>query len=508
MTDNASENNKRIAKNTLFLYIRMIFVMAIQLFTSRVILNTLGVTDYGIYNVVGGVVTMLGFLNGTMSAATQRYMTFELGRKNSPRLQTIFSTAIQVHAIISLIIILLGETIGLWFLNNKMQIPINRENAAFWVYQCSIVTSIVMIMSVPYNAVIIAHEKMSAFAYISIIEVTLKLLIVYLLIWASFDKLILYAFLTLFVQLFIRLCYTYYCNKHFEESKYRHKTDKNLLKEMTQFAGWNVAPNIVAVLNNQGLNILLNLFFGPVVNAARGIAIQVQTAMNQLCTNFQMAINPQIIKSYASENYNITHQLMYRSARFSFYLLLIMVLPMMLETNYILTLWLKVVPENTVIFLRIMMGCILLWTFSNPMSTLAQASGKIKIINIAHSFIVILALPFSWIALKIGAPAYWAFIFVFLFEIISVIVRMNILSKLNLFSIKAYIKEVYVRAFFVITTSSILPTFLCHIISPGLIRMILTTLVSVLCITISCYFLGITKEERLFITNKIMNLLK
>ena len=248
-----SQNNKRIAKNTLLLYVRMLFMMAVSLYTSRVVLNTLGVEDYGIYNVVGGVVAMFGFINSSMASATQRYITFALGKGNMDGLQKVFSTALQIHALISAIIVVLGETVGLWFMYTQMQIPAERMDAAFWVLQCSIVSTVVMIVSVPYNADIIAHEKMSAFAYISILEAVLKLAVAYLLIAFSADKLVLYAFLILAVQLLIRFCYSLYCNKHFEESRYRQVWDKALFKEMTGFAGWSMFGNLSAVLFGQGL---------------------------------------------------------------------------------------------------------------------------------------------------------------------------------------------------------------------------------------------------------------
>lgn len=316
-----SANSKRIAKNTLLLYFRMLFMMAVSLFTSRVILNTLGVEDYGINNVVGGIVAMFGFINSSMTSATQRYITFALGKGEKERLKTVFSTSLQIHSLIALLIVLLGETIGMWFLYNKMQIPSDRMEAAFWVLQCSIVSTVVMIISVPYNAAIIAHEKMSAFAYISVLEVVLKLLIVYILVVFSVDKLILYAFLFLGIQIFIRFCYSIYCNRHFKETKYRHVWDKALFKEMTGFAAWSLFGNLSAVLFTQGLNMLLNVFFGPAVNAARGVAVQVQHAIQQFVGNFQMALNPQITKNYAKGEMQEMYNLMYRSARFSFYLL-------------------------------------------------------------------------------------------------------------------------------------------------------------------------------------------
>ena len=311
-----SENNKRIAKNTLMLYIRMLFTMGVSLFTSRVILQALGVEDYGVYSVVGGIITMFSFINGGMVSATQRYLTFEIGKGNLLQLKKVFSTSLQIHALIALIVVILGETVGLWFLYEKMVIPADRMTAAFWVYQCSIVASVVSIMSVPYNADIIAHEKMSAFAYISILDVVLKLAIVYILYISRWDKLITYAVLILSIQVAIRYVYTRYCNKHFEETHYHHQLDKSLFKEMFAFAGWSFWGNLAHVLYTQGINMMLNIFFGPVVNAARGIAVQVQTAVQGFVGNFQMALNPQITKNYATGNLAQMHSLMFRSARF------------------------------------------------------------------------------------------------------------------------------------------------------------------------------------------------
>lgn len=289
---NATENNKRIAKNTLLLYFRMLFTMAVSLYTSRVVLNTLGVEDFGIYNVVGGVVAMFGFLNSAMSSSTQRYITFELGKNDFEQLKKVFNTSVSIHAFISVVILILAETIGLWFLYNKMTIPIERMDAALWVYQGAIASTIVLIMSVPYNATIIAHEKMSAFAYISVLEVVLKLLIVYLLLIGDFDKLKLYAVLMFSIQLIIRLIYGRYCKKHFSETKFQWTKDWKLFKEMLGFAGWNLWGNCAGIAFTQGVNILLNMFFGPAVNAARGIAVQVQNAVNQFSFNFQTALNP------------------------------------------------------------------------------------------------------------------------------------------------------------------------------------------------------------------------
>ena len=268
-----SENNKRIAKNTLMLYVRMLFSMVVSLYTSRVVLQTLGVEDYGIFNVVGGIITMFTFINNSMASSTQRYLNYELARGDEQKLRSVFSTALQIHCLIALLIILLGETVGLWFLMEKLVIPESRMTAAMWVYQCSVLTCAVGLISVPYNAVIIAHERMSAFAYISILEVSLKLVIVFLLVISPIDRLITYALLFLAVQLLIRFIYTKYCHKHFEESHLDMKVDKPLLKEMSSFAGWSFFGNLAAILYTQGLNMMLNIFFGPIVNAARGIAV-------------------------------------------------------------------------------------------------------------------------------------------------------------------------------------------------------------------------------------------
>ena len=371
-------NSKRIAKNTLFLYARMLLTMAVSLYTSRVILQVLGIEDFGVYNVVGGIVSMFAFINGGMVSATQRYITYEIGTGDLTKLKRVFSTSLQIHAIISLLIILLGETVGLWFLIDKMVIPPSRATAAMWVYQCSVFACVVNIMSIPYNADIVAHEKMSAFAYISIIEVVLKLLIVYLLILLPYDKLIVYAILILLVQVFIRLIYTRYCRRRFEESAYNHSFNSTLFKEMASFAGWSFWGNLSSVLYTQGLNIMLNLFFGPVVNAARGIAVQVQSAVQQFVTNCQMALNPQITKSYAAGEIKQMHILMFRSARFSFALLFFVTLPLLLETNFILTKWLKYVPDNAVIFTRLMICISLIFTTANPCAIANQATGNVK----------------------------------------------------------------------------------------------------------------------------------
>lgn len=481
----------------------MLFMMAISLYTSRVVLNTLGVEDYGIYNVVGGVVAMFGFINSSMSSATQRYITFALGKGDFENLQKVFSTALQIHVLISVLIIILGETVGLWFMYEKMQIPADRMDAAFWVLQCSIVSTVIMILSVPYNADIIAHEKMSAFAYISIVEAILKLVIVYMLLISPFDKLIFYAFLILIVQILIRFCYSLYCNKHFKESKYRRTWDKHLFKEMTGFAGWSMFGNLSAVLFGQGLNMLLNVFFGPVVNAARAVAVQVQNAIQQFVGNFQMALNPQITKTYARGELNEMHKLMFRSARFSFYLLFLLSLPVLFETNFILTIWLKIVPENTVIFLRIMICTSLIYTLANPMIIANQATGKVKKYQAVCGSILLMILPISYVCLKLGLPAYSVFIVHFCMESVAQLARMIILRPLIGIRLHAYFKYVYSRVFIVAVSSVIAPFLVYKNLNDTILRFFIVCIVCVLSVSVIVYIIGLSNNERAFVREKI-----
>ena len=502
------DNNKRIAKNTLLLYFRMLFMMAVSLFTSRVILNTLGVEDYGIYNVVGGVVAMFGFINGSMSSATQRYITFALGKGDEKRLQTVFSTTLQIHAMIAAIIVMLGETIGLWFLYNKMQIPADRMGAAFWVLQCSIVSTVVMIVSVPYNADIIAHEKMSAFAYISVLEVVLKLAIVYMLVVFSVDKLILYAFLILAIQVLIRFCYSIYCNRHFKETKYRHVWDKQLFKEMTGFAGWSLFGNLSAVIFTQGLNMLLNVFFGPVVNAARAVAVQVQSAIQQFVGNFQMALNPQITKTYAQGKMEEMHTLMFRSARFSFLMLFFISLPVLLETEFLLTLWLKTVPSKAVIFTQIMICISLIYTIANPCVIANQATGKVKVYQMVVGGILLTILPISYIVLKLGAPAYSVFIVHFCVESVAQFSRMYMLRKLINLPIRQYLLRIYLPIMATVAVSIILPVMIHMQLENGWLRFIAVGCTSVVSVGLSAFFIGFTEYERQFFIDKGLRILK
>ena len=507
MSDTSSAN-KRIAKNTLVLYVRMLFTMGISLFTSRVILQTLGVEDYGISSVVGGVISMFTFINAAMVSSTQRYLNFELVRGDANQLRSVFSTSLQIHALIALAIIVLSETVGLWFLNEKLVIPEARMTAAMWVYQCSILSCAVSIMSTPYNAVIVAHEKMSAFAYISILDVSLKLLVVYLLVVLPFDKLIILSILTLLVQLFIRYIYTLYCHRHFPESYFQFRFNKTLFKEMFGFAGWSFWGNLAAILYTQGLNMMLNIFFGPIVNAARGIAVQVQSAVQQFVGGFQTALNPQITKNYASNNLSQMHSLMFRSARFSFLLLFFLSLPVLMETNFILTLWLKTVPDDAVIFTQIMICISLIYTTANPCVIANQATGKVKIYQMVVGGILLLILPISYIVLKLGAPAYSVFIVHFCIESVAQFSRMYMLRKLIHLPLWQYMKNIYIPIVSTVAIAIILPLVVRLQFAEGWLRFLAVGFTCVLSVGASSYFIGFTKQERVFFLDKSLRLLR
>ena len=504
MTNQITENNKRIAKNTLLLYVRMLFTMAVSLFTSRVILNTLGVEDYGINNVVGGIVTMFSVLSGSLSASISRFITFELGKGNLERLKTVFSTGVNIQLGMSLLVVILAEAVGIWFLNTKMNIPVERLNAANWVFQCAILTFVLNLLSVPYNAAIIAHEKMSAFAYISVVEVTLKLIIVYMLIISPFDRLKTYAVLLLLVAAIIRFIYGYYCKRHFEECTYHFILDKPVLKEMTGFAGWNFLGNGAYMLNTQGVNILMNLYFGVAVNAARGVATQVDAALKQFVNNFTTAVNPQITKSYAQGDLDYMHKLVCRSAKFSAFLMMFFAVPIILETNTILTIWLKTVPDYAVIFLQwIIISSFMDTVLANSLVTSMFATGKIKRYQIIVTTVGCLVFPLSWIAFKLGFEPQVGYILYFIIYTILLFVRLYLLKDMAKLPVMMYIREVLYKLAPVIVVGFAIPGILILTMDAGWLRLILVCLLSVLVTAASEYFIGLSNKEKDFVAEKI-----
>ncbi|WP_321290633.1 oligosaccharide flippase family protein [uncultured Sunxiuqinia sp.] len=502
----SSDNNKRIAKNTLLLYFRMFLTMGISLYTSRIVLNTLGIEDFGIYNVVGGIVMMFSFLNTSMASATQRFLSFELGRNDLKELKRVFAMSLNIHATIAVVIFIVAETAGLWFLNNRMSIPLNRLLAANWVYQFSIFAFVVTIMSVPYNALIISHERMNIFAMVSIAEVTLKLIIVIVLQRLNADKLKLYAILVFFVALFIRLIYGIYCRRNLKGSKYYFFWDKQLYKRLISYAGWNLWGNAAAVTYSQGVNILLNLFFGPSINAARGIAFQVKNAVNGFVSNFQMALNPQIVKSYAEKDLLYMHQLIFQGARYSFFLLFILSLPVIIEADTILLLWLKIVPDYTVLFCRLILINALIDSISGPLMTAAQASGKIKVYQGVVGGLLLLILPMSYTFLAWGYPPQITLIISISVSIIALGARLLIISPLVKLSIRSFFKQI-TRILIVVFSSVILPILLKYSIEDMFLRLLVVCVASTVSVLSAIYFLGLRKEEVAFVRERFIDVL-
>lgn len=508
MSQDNSSNNKRIAKNTLLLYVRMLFIMAVQLYTSRVVLNTLGIIDYGIYNVVGGIVTMFAFLNGAMVTSTQRYITFELGKDNMQRLKEVFTTCVQIHLIISLVIVILGETIGLWFLYEKMVIPEDRFVAAMWVYQLSILTMCIQVMSVPYNSDIVAHERMGVYAAISVIEVVLKLAIVYILVVGNYDKLILYAVLLALIQLLVRFVYTWYCNKHFPESHLIKILDKALIKEMSKFMGWNIWGNLAATLFGTGLNLLLNMFFGPAVNAARAIAVQVETAIANFSTNFLMAVNPQITKLYAQDNLLEMHKLLFRASKFTFFLLLVLSLPVILEADMILKVWLKMVPDYTVIFLRLLLFIVIIDSVARPLMTAAAATGDVKLYQSLIGGILLSIVPIAYVVLKMGGAPASVYVIHMVIGIIAFLTRLWVVRPMIKMSVRQYFCSVILRCMLVLVVSLPLCLLVKYLLPEAILSTITVCTVCLLVTSVASYMLGLDKSERQFVKNKGIEFIK
>ncbi len=503
-----SDNTKRIAKNTLLLYVRMLFTMAVSLFTSRVILNTLGVEDYGINNVVGGIVTMFSVLSGSLSASISRFITFELGKGNMQRLKTVFSSGVNIQLGMSILIIVLSEAVGIWFLNTMMNIPAERLDAANWVFQCAILTFVLNLLSVPYNAAIIAHEKMSAFAYISVVEVSLKLIIVYMLTVSPFDRLKTYAVLLLCVGAIIRLIYGIYCQRHFEECAYHLVFDKPVLREMTSFAGWNFLGNGAYLLNTQGVNILMNMYFGVAVNAARGVATQVDAAMKQFVNNFTTAVNPQITKSYAQCDLSYMHKLVCRSAKFSAFVMLFLAVPIILETNTILTIWLKTVPEYAAIFLQwIVISSFVDTVLANCLVTSMFATGNIKRYQIIVTTVGCLVFPLSWLAFAVGMEPQVGYIIYFIIYTILLFVRLWLLEDMVKLPVMMYVKEVLYKVMPVMAIAFAVPSLLRFTMEEGAVRLIAVCAVSVVVTTITEYRLGLTSQERTFVLGKVRQII-
>lgn len=503
--DSITENNKRIARNTLFLYFRMFILMVVTLFTSRVVLRALGINDYGVYNLVAGVIAMMGILNNAMAVSSQRYLTFELGRKDYKRLQRVFSVSFSIYLFLALIFLFLAETVGLWFLNTQLIIPKDRIVAANCIYQFTIIASISSLLTNPYNACIIAHEKMSVFAYVSIVEVMLKLGVAYLIYVVAFDKLIVYGAAIMFVSLIITAIYRYYCISRFQECKYHWVKDKVLFKELSAYSGWNLFGSASGIVKSQGINILLNIFFGPAINGARAIVYQIETAIYQFFANFYTAVRPQITKYYAEEDLENMFKLVFRSSLFSFYLMLLVSLPILLETNFIVQLWLGQVPEYVVIFTRLIIANVIIDAIAAPLMTTIHATGRIALYQFLVGTTTILNIPITYILLKLGYSPYCAFYVSIFISIICMGQRLWIARRLVRFPVLKYFTHVLLRSLGIGILAMLIPSFVQMLLpEEGFFRFII---VSVLCIFTTIfvvYFLGMTNNEQAYLKNRLL----
>lgn len=507
MPDSIS-NNRRLAKNTIFMYVRMVFLMTIGLYASRVILKTLGISDYGIYNVVGGVVAMFGFLNTTLSTSTQRFLNIELGKGNVGNLKKVFSNALYLHVCLLLIVFVLSETVGLWFVLNKLIIPEGREVATVWVYQFSIVSVCIQIFQLPFMSTIIAHEKMGVYAYVSIYEGLAKLTVLFLLQLLNYDKLILYSGLILLVQLSVAFIYNVYCRKNFSESSLKISSDKKFFREMLGFSGWNVFGNLASVCNSQGLNIVLNLFFGTVVNAARGIAFQVHGLVTQLVNNFQLAVKPQVIKYYAAGQYEQMTDLVFNSAKYSAYLMMVVNIPLILEIRPLLHIWLGEYPDYTPIFVSIILLRSIITSMTGNIVMVVHASGYLKKVGLYGGGILLLVLPISYYFLYKGLSPVVPFVVNVFAAFGEAFFELYWMHHYIKFPMKRFYKEVYLRVFSLFLVLYPVPYMMKFLISGynEYVELFVVSIFSVLFSIIILYFFGISKEIRRNINVFICNI--
>lgn len=504
-----SDKNKRIAQNTILLYIRTAAIMVVSLYTSRIILNVLGVENYGIYNIVGGTISFLSIFTGSLSGAISRFITYGLGEGNHEKLKSIFSTSVSIQLGISAIIFIVAEIGGLWMLNSNLNIPDERINAAFWVLQFSIFTFITDLISVPYNACIIAHEEMKVFAYIGILEVILKLLFVFTLYLTAtyLDRLITYAFLLFLVSIILRIIYGIYCKKKFQECNFQFRIDKSLLKEMMGYSGWSFFGNAAYIFNTQGVNVLINIFFGVTLNAARGIVTQVEGAVMKFVENFTTAITPQITKSYAVGNKEYMFTLICRGTKFSYFLLLLFLIPIELEANTILKIWLGVVPEYSALFLRLsLIGTVMVLLGTMGLKAIF-ATGKIRNYQLTVTIVGCLVFPSTWILYKLGYPVYVSYIvYIFIYGLLNVI-RLFYMRKLLGFPSTMYLRQVLSPIVVVTVVAVIVPEILYIYMDQSFIRLITITIISLLTTSASIYLLGLNSGEKNMIHSKIYNII-
>ena len=498
---NQELNSKRIAKNTLLLYFRMILIMVVSLYTSRIILNELGVEDFGIYNLVAGVVILFSFLSNAMITATQRYLSIAIGKKDEKYIQAVFSTSLLSHFFLIFFIFLAAETIGLWLINAKLEIPADRMSATNFVYQLAILTTCVNIIRIPYNASIIANERMSFFAYVSIVETFLKLAVVWALAITPGDKLVIYSFLLLLVAIVIDIAYWYYCQRFLLANKFYLKTNKKLFVELTSFSVWNLFGGLADIGYKQGTNIILNLFWGVSINAVLGITNQIRNALVPFIGNLQLAVNPQMVKSYALGDYEYFKILVYRISKYSYFLMLIIVFPIIFNIDLILELWLKNPPEHTAIFAILTSVYCLVDSLTGPLWAAMQAGGKIKRFQIVTGICLLLNLPVSYLFLMYGYAPSVVLIIQIVITGFTVGVRVLFVKYYLQFSIRNYVREVIFPIVFVTALSLPIALYI-YAETGGYYRLLLFILfVPMMCYII--YVCGTCKSEKEMVMRSI-----
>ncbi len=501
-----SENNKRIAKNTLMLYTRQVLILLVSLYTVRVVLNVLGVEDYGIYNVVGGIVTFFSFLSGTMASATQRFFSFALGQHDIDKLKKTFSVNLIIYAAIAFIALVLLETVGLWFVNNQLQVPPERFEAVKWVYHFSVLTFIATIFTTPFMAIIIAHEDMQIYAYVSIVEASLKLVIVFLLTYLPWDKLELYGMLVFAVALINMSVYIGICIRKYIECQFKEFCwDKALLREIIGFTGWTLFGQTTTVARNQAVTILLNQVFNPVVVAARAISMNITSQINLFSNNFNVGLYPPIIKSYAANDRKEMFFLIFNGSKITFFLMWVFALPMFLEMDTILNLWLKNPPPEAVLFTRLALVEVLINSISLPITTAARAPGRMKVYELTLGSIQIALFITAWIVLRLGGAAYSVFIVAIVVNLVMFIVRLLIVSKLIGLSIQSFTIQVVIPVLTIILLSLVPSVGLCLFLGKGLLFTAISILSSVIFASIAMYFIGLNKKWRKKIITQVIN---
>ena len=498
-----SQNNKRLAKNTAFMYFRMIFLMLISLYTSRIVLKQLGVADYGVYNVVGSVVAMFTSLRSIFASSTQRFLNYEIGRGKLDKLNLVFNLSIRVNLLISIIFVISVEILGYWFLNYKINIDPSRLYAATIVFHLSVISSVITLITTTFDALIISHEKMAFYAYLSIFEGVMRFVVALSLTYVTFDKLIVFGFLHLAIVLIVVIISNIYCYRHFEECRYSMVWDKGYFSKMTKFAGWNFMGNTAFTVTQNGLNMVLNMFGGPIVNAARGISYQVQTALKQFLVNVNVVVTPYTIKKWAAGDHSAAFRMMYFSSKVLFMVQFCMVVPLTYLTWYILDFWLGQVPEYSVVFMQLILFNSLIRSTHAPLDTIFKANGQLKEYQISESIILFLPLPVAYVLLKEELPYYSVFMAVVFFEIVNYSVILLLCSNIAKLPLTDYLKCVIIPCcvciLFALTFFIILNSYIIN-----LAFMLATTLFVILTAFIFMFFVGFSRYER----NQILDLIK